>query len=99
TDSACSAAYVRSCFVVSTNGELYQISCPDLVQSRVAELGTICRQVNTSAAGLVLTLASAQEVWVLDAEALTIRRRIGVAGLRRVLTAPDLTVAYALLVN
>ncbi|HTK75049.1 MAG TPA: hypothetical protein VL371_07290 [Gemmataceae bacterium] len=96
---ACWAADGRSFFVVSTNGELHQISCPDLVQTRMAELGTICRQVNTSAAGLVLTLPSVQELWVLDPEALTIRRRIGVVGLRRVLTAPDLTIAYALVMS
>lgn len=96
---ACWAADGRSFFVVSSNGELYQISSPDLLQTRVAELGTTCRQVNTSAAGLVLTLPSVQEMWVLDPEALTIRRRIGVGGLRRVLTAPDLNVAYALLIS
>jgi hypothetical protein len=96
---ACWAADGRSFFVVSTNGELYQISNPDLVQTRIAELGTICRQVSTSAAGLVVTLPSVQEMWVMDPEVLSIRRRIGVSGLRRVLTAPHLAVAYALLIS
>jgi hypothetical protein len=96
---ACWSADGRSFYVVSTNGELYQINGPDLVQTRLVDLGSICRQVSPSAAGLVLTLTSLQEIWVLDPETLAIRRRISVSGLRRVLTAPDLAVAYALLIS
>jgi hypothetical protein len=96
---ACWAADGRSFFVISTNGELYQINCPDLVMTRLSELGSMCRQVGMSAAGLVLTMTSLQEMWVLDPESLAVRRRIGVAGLRRALTWPELNVAYALLIS
>lgn len=96
---ACWAADGQSFFVASSNGELYQVTCPDLMLTRVADLGTVCRQLTRSAAGLVLTLNTIQEMWVLDPETLTLRHRIGVAGLRRVLTGPDLSIAYTLLIS
>jgi hypothetical protein len=96
---ACWAPDGESFFVSSANGELFQVTCPDLMQTRVADLGTICRQLTRTAAGLVLTLSTLQELWVLDPDTLAIRRRVGVAGLRRVLTGPDLDVAYGLLIS
>jgi hypothetical protein len=82
-------------FAVTAAGTLWRFRYPEWEADRVAELGRPCDSLGLPAAGLVVALPEIEEVWVISPDTLAVARRIGVAELRSVHTAPGLSEAYA----
>lgn len=99
TIGLCWTTNAEAFFALSRSGRLHRIAEPSLEEVRRLDIGQECRQLIMSGEGLLVTLPRLDEVWVIDAESLAVRRRIGVARLRDVVSGPDLAIAFAFVMD
>jgi hypothetical protein len=95
TIGLCWAANADAFLALSRSGRLHRIADSSLEELRRLDIGQGCGQLTMSGEGLLVTLPRLEEVWVIDPDSLAVRRRIGVAGLRAVVSGPDLAIAFA----
>src|SRR5262245_40913422 len=76
-------------------GTIQRISFPDLKVTHTIELGKKCSWLSPSAEGLVVSVAEAKEVWVLDPTKFTLKQKIAVPSLQRAASALSLSTAFA----
>jgi len=91
----CWTANADAFLTLSLTGRLCRVAVPSLEEVRRLDIGQACGQLTMSGEGLLVTLPRLEEVWVIDPESFGVRRRIGVAGLQDVVSAPDLAIAFA----
>jgi hypothetical protein len=91
----CWTANADAFLALSRSGRLQRIADPSLAELRRLDIGQECSQLTMSGEGLLASLRRLQEIWVIDPDSLSVRRRIGVAGLQEVVTGPNLAVAFA----
>src|SRR5262249_11462782 len=88
-------------FVLDSAGILRRIALDGLTEQRrwdvSNQFNNRCSWLSRSSAGLVLTLPSRQEVWVVQPDNLTLRHlhRIFVPSVERAVSAPTLDIAFA----
>jgi len=84
---------------LSRTGHLRRIDYPNLEERRLLDIGQECSGLTPSGEGVLVALRGLEELWVVDRESLDVRRRIGIAGLREVVSGPDLAIAFAFVRN
>lgn len=82
-------------FVLEKTGMLRRINVPDFTVATELDVERKCSSLAMSAEGLLLAVADAQEVWVLDPEKLTVKRKIESPSVDYVASAPNLSFAFA----
>jgi uncharacterized protein (TIGR03066 family) len=82
-------------FALDSAGVLRRVSFPDFKAVQKADLGKKCSWLALSAEGLVVSLPELQEVWVVGTEKYNVKRAIPVPSLKRAVSAPGLSVAFA----
>jgi serine protease Do len=85
----------KSFYALERTGILHRISLPDFKDVRVLTTGKQCEYITLSKEGLVLGMPQSQEVWLVDAQTLAVKKRIAVAGLTGLASAPAISVAFA----
>ena len=89
------AADGKSFYTVEMSGVVRRIGGTDLVEQQKAELGAVCSWMTMSAEGLVVAVAGAQEIAILDPDTLQTKKKIGVPSVDRITSSPKLSVAFA----
>jgi S1-C subfamily serine protease len=82
-------------FVLEGTSLLRRIRLSDLQEVQRFDAGRKCSWLCPSAAGLLLTVGDLQEVWVLDPAKLTVKSKVAAPSVRRCVSAPSLSVAFA----
>lgn len=82
-------------FVLTKEGELRSILTESFTEELKLNIGQLCTWMERSRLGLVVAVAGYQELWIVDELTLKVKRRIPVASVERVATAPTLDVAFA----
>jgi hypothetical protein len=85
----------RSFYHADPDGTLRQVVLSGFRETRVLNTGGVCSWLSPSAEGLLLTVSSRQEIWVLDPESLDVRKRIAVPGASVATAGPSQSVAFA----
>jgi S1-C subfamily serine protease len=93
----------KAFYHLDLKGTVRRIRLPDSPQGPAdfkeearLETGKRCPWFTLSAEGLVLNVSEAQEMWLLDAKTLKVANRVRIGKWTRVVSAPKLSVAYAL---
>jgi DNA-binding beta-propeller fold protein YncE len=81
-------------FALEAKGVVHRIAVPELKETHKLDAEHKCSSLAVCAEGLLLTVSDAQEVWVLDPDKLTVKRKIDVPGASRTASAPGLAVAF-----
>lgn len=82
-------------FALTSNGVLSRIAAKDFSEQKRLDMGRRCSFLALSAEGLLAAMADLQEVWVIDAMSLTVKRRIAAPAIQRVLSGPGLKFALS----
>jgi hypothetical protein len=82
-------------YALDPAGTIRKISFPDLKETQKIELGKACSWLAPSAEGLVVSVAAPPEVWLLDPDKGTVKKKAAVPSLKRAVSALNLSVAFA----
>jgi hypothetical protein len=85
----------KAVILVEKSGLVRRVSVPVFEESLRVDLQRKCSGAALSAEGLVLALPNDQQVWVLDAERLTVKKKIAVSSVSDVAASPKVAVAVA----
>lgn len=83
-------------YVLGRAGELRRVTFPDFKEEWKLDLGERCAWMSMSSEGLLVTLASQPEVWLIDPEKGEMKGRFPVPGCKRAVSAPKADVGVAL---
>ena len=81
--------------VLQRSGTLRRVGLDGFGERMRWDTGGRCTWLSRSAEGLLLTAAEFQEVWVLDPATFRIKSRIALPSVGRVVSSPELSVAFA----
>lgn len=85
----------KAVFLLDDNGSVKRIAWQTSVEEIRLETGLEVESLCVSRAGLLVSLPTMEEVWVLDPETLHVKQRISVPGVRRVTATPASDIAFA----
>src|SRR5262249_45942055 len=92
----CWAADGRSFYYLDGGtGTVGQVALDGFRLVRRLETRQRCSWLSVSAEGLLLTASAAGEVWLLDPKTLSVKERLAAPGVMRTVSAPPLSVAFA----
>jgi hypothetical protein len=81
---------------LDADGHLRSVALDGFEEKKELDLGRKATWMSSSAEGLVVAIADPQEVWVVDADKLQVKKRIPVTGgASRVVSTPGLSIAFA----
>jgi hypothetical protein len=81
-------------FALEAGGVVRRISVPEFKETRRLDVERKCSSLAVCAEGLLVTVSDAQEVWVLDPDKLTVKRKIDVPSAKQTASALGLSVAF-----
>jgi hypothetical protein len=76
-------------------GVVRQLSFPDFKVLKEKNLGRKVAWLNLAAEGPIASVADNNEIWVLDGDSLDAKKKIEIANLKRAVSAPGLSLAFA----
>jgi hypothetical protein len=76
-------------------GVVRRVSVPDFKVVKEKDLGRKVAWLNLSAEGPVASIADNDEIWVLDRDSLDVKKKINLPNLKRAVSAPGLSLAFA----
>lgn len=85
----------KSVYLLEESGTLHKVSVPDFREERVLSMGQKASYMTLTKLGLAVGLPTLQEVWLIDANTLQLRKRIPVGSMTGLTGAPMLTKVYA----
>src|SRR5262245_28160546 len=85
----------KTFFTLDNNGMVRKITFPEMFEVLQMDLGRKCSCLSMSAEGLIVTASGSGEIWVLDSDNLSPKRKIGIAGVRRAVSSPAQSFAIA----
>ena len=90
----CWSGDARHFFALDGNGVVRRYAWEGLREERQGKLPGKCTWLSVSAEGLLATAPEAQEVWLVGADDLKVKRRIALASPTRAASAPGLSYGY-----
>jgi hypothetical protein len=82
-------------YLDAASGRLGRVVLDGLTEDGRLEIGRKCTWLSVSSEGLVVTVSSLEEVWVVDLHRLAVKARLKAPGATRVVSSPALSLAFS----
>ncbi|MCI0685319.1 MAG: hypothetical protein L0Y71_24740 [Gemmataceae bacterium] len=83
-----------ACLVLDHNGLLRRISVPKFIETHQLDIGRKCEWLSISSQGLVVSVSGSQEVWLVDAASLRVKKKLAAPTVKQAVSGSKLSVAY-----
>lgn len=81
-------------YALDKAGLVRRITVPDFTETHKLDIGKGCEWLSMSSQGLVVTVSSSQEIWLVDPQNLQVKKKIPATTVKQAVSAPNLSVAY-----